>query len=224
MSKMKEAAMRQQENLPAKQTATAVAVALASNPFLEVAAEGGDNVGTLLKFTKGRWKIGDEAVKEGTEYVCHLPQAMRGWIKFEGGKVTDRRIGKIADRFPMPEREELGDNDPKRWTEKDAKGEPRDPWVKQYYLPLVSVASGELVTFVTGSHGGRTAVQDLCRVYGYKARPGELPIVALQVRSYKHEHYGTIENPKFAIVGWDGAGGVSPAPSVADEMADEIPF
>src|SRR5262245_9105675 len=90
MSKMKVLAIKQSETLPA---------APPTNPYLEVAAEGGDTPGQLLKFVKGKWKIGDDTVKESTEYLCHLDQAMRGWVKFEDGKVTNRVIGKIADGF-----------------------------------------------------------------------------------------------------------------------------
>ena len=55
-------------------------------------------------------------------------------------------------------------------------------------------------------------------------QPQPLPIVSLAVRSYKHEHYGIIENPKFTVVGWDGAGVQIVTPTVKDEMDDEIPF
>src|SRR5262249_40380446 len=129
MAKMKNALLAKEEQPKASPPATVSG----NNPYAEVAAEG-QTIGTLLKYAKGKWKIGDTQVKEGTEYIAHLPQALRGWIKFEGNKVVDRKIGKIAERFPMPEREELGDTDPAKW-EKDAGGQPRDPWVKQYYLP-----------------------------------------------------------------------------------------
>jgi hypothetical protein len=86
--------------------------------------------------------------------------------------------------------------------EKDADGEPRDPWCRQWYLPLIAVESGTFLTFVTGSTGGDDAIGDLCRIYGNKMR---LPIVALKTRSYKHKKYGRIETPEFQIVRWDTA-------------------
>jgi hypothetical protein len=205
------------------------------NPWLEVAAEGSNELGRLLKFVKGRWETGDDAVPEGAEYVAHIDQLVRGWIKFEEGKVVDRVIGKIADGFKPPQREELSDNDPANWQETDDGGRPRDPWVQQWFLPLIGIETGEVVTFVTSSKGGIGTVADLCRVYGHKKRDGLLPIVALRTRSYKHKQYGRIETPDLAIVGWDGeptaaAAGAIPLQPRTDgaaakaEMNDEIPF
>ena len=118
----------------------------------------------------------------------------------------------------------LPDNDPKSWTEKDSKGEPRDPWVAQWFLPLIAVATGDVVTFVTGSKGGVAAVSNLCRAYGRRHRDGLLPIVALRIHSYKHKQYGRIETPDLPIVGWEGAPTVMPAQAAADDLNDEIPF
>ena len=96
------------------------------------------------------------------------------------------------------------DNDPKNWKEEDADGNPRDPWVKQWYLPLIGVESGEFVTFVSGSNGGNNAISNLCQVYGHNMRDGLLPIVALKTGSYKHKKYGRIEEPDLSVVGWHG--------------------
>ena len=97
--------------------------------------------------------------------------------------------------------------DPKKWTEKDADGNKRDPWTEQWYLPLVSVKSGEVVTFVTGSKSGIGTIRDLCRIYGHKHRDGLLPIVALKAGSYKNRKYNTIvDTPELSVVGWDDGG------------------
>ena len=102
------------------------------NPWLAAAAEGGNETGRLLKFVKGEWLAGDDVLKDGTEFVAHIDQLIRGWVKFEDGKVVDRNhLGKVADGFKPPSREELGDTDPKKWAEKDADNRPRDPWSLQ---------------------------------------------------------------------------------------------
>ena len=200
------------------------------NPWLEAAAEGGNDLGKLLKFVKGKWEIGDDVVPGNAEFIAHIDQLARGWIKFEDGKVVDRIIGKIADGFKPPLREELSDNDSASWREKDADGRPRDPWVIQWFLPLINVESGEVVTFVTGSKGGIAAVADLCRVYGHKKRDGLLPIVALKTRSYKHKQYGRIETPDLPIVGWDGMTSTAipvesaPTGNAADDLNDAVPY
>jgi hypothetical protein len=228
--KMTQAVTIQDTNLPATQRET--------NPWLEAAAEAGSDLGRLLKFVKGEWQIGDDTVAENTEYIAHVDQIARGWIKFADGKVVDQIIGKLADSFKVPQREELSDNDPAQWNEKDANGNPRDPWVKQWLLPMVSVDTSDVVTFVTSSKGGAAAIGSLCRVYGNKKRDGLLPIVALKTRSYKHQNYGRIETPELPIVGWDGTpmatpitqdmtgGAIQEAPPVSSEQEfeDEIPY
>ena len=116
------------------------------------------------------------------------------------------------------------------WREKDADGKPRDPWVAQWFLPLINIENGEVVTFVTGSKGGIAAVSDLCRVYGHKKRDGLLPIVALKTRSYKHKQYGRIETPDLPIVGWDGMTSTAipvqsaPTGNAADDFNDAVPY
>ena len=147
-------------------------------------------------------------------------------MRFEGGAVTDLKIVKVADGTKLPTREELPDNDPKKWKEEDADGNPRDPWVKQWYLPLIGVESGDFVTFVTGSNGGNNAISNLCQVYGHSARDGLLPIVALKTGSYKHKKYGRIEEPDLPVVGWHGKppGPETPTPAMPPDMGDPIPY
>ena len=194
------------------------------NPWLEAASEANNDFGSLLKFVKGKWMIGNDVVPDGTEYIAHIDQTVRGWVRFQDGKVIDRRIGKIADKFRPPERDELPDNDPGSWPEKDAKGEPRDPWVEQWYLPLIELQSGSFVTFVAGSKGGIGAIGNLCRVYGHKHGDGCLPIVALRTRNYKHKQYGRIETPDLPIVGWKGSLPATPVQVTGDDFDDAVPF
>jgi hypothetical protein len=134
-------------SLPAKHT----------NAFIEAAEESKGRLGPMLKFIKGRYSIGDDEVATDREYVAHMGGVMKAWVRFDGGKVVDQRIGKVSDGFKWGDREELGDSDENGW-ERDGSGKPRDPWSKQYYLPLEDLETGDLVVFVTGSEGGRGAV------------------------------------------------------------------
>jgi hypothetical protein len=200
------------------------------NPWLQAAAEaGGSDLGRLLKFVKGRWCVGDDEVSQGSEFIAHLDQLARGWVRFEDGAVTDLKLVKIADGVKLPEREALPDLDQKKW-EQDDNGEPRDPWTLQWYLPLIGVETGDFVTYVTNSAGGNGAIASLCRVYGNRQRDGLLPIIALKARSYKHRQYGRVEVPDLPIVGWHGrattktVATVQPKQTAAAEMNDEIPF
>jgi hypothetical protein len=121
-------------------------LARASNKALAKAAEeeGGDALGTLLKFNKGRYYKGDDEIAPGREYTAYVDQWVRGWVKFQDNKPTERKVGKAVDNFLVPDRDELGDADPRQW-EKDGTGKPRDPWSRQSYLPLEDAESGEYV-------------------------------------------------------------------------------
>jgi len=197
------------------------------NPWLEVAAENSGRFGKLLKFVKGKWEVGDDEVPIGTEYIAHIDQLAQGWIHFENGEVVgDPIVVKIADGKKLPIRDELSDNNAKKW-EKDNDGRPRDPWVKQWYLPLVSVETGELHTYVTGSDGGDQAITNLCAVYGRKVQDGMLPIIALRASGYKHKKHGRIEKPELPIIGWDGtppAATPTQPPPNTDMGGDKIPY
>src|SRR5262249_27430386 len=88
----------QQSNLPADLADEADAL-LASTQTHE----------KLLKFRKGKYFVMDDEVRAGTEFIAHASQLTLGWVKFVGNKVVERKMGRAADRFAPPERNELGD-------------------------------------------------------------------------------------------------------------------
>jgi hypothetical protein len=210
-----------QKNLPQKQQATTPTEY--DNPWLEAAAEAGSEFGKLLKFNKGEWLIGEDTVSDGTEYIAFIDEVARGWIKFEDGSVTDRRIVKVAAGHP-PKREELGDIDSSQWEISDD-GKPRDPYVFQWLLPMSPVeAEGDLTVYATASKGGIGAIGLLCKVYGRSQRNGLLPIVALKITSYKHPVYGKVLKPDLPIVGWHGTASSPPQSSPDDRSWEQIPY
>jgi hypothetical protein len=193
-----------------------------SNRFSQVAEET-QAKDKLLKFNKGVYKIGDDEIPAGREYIAHVAGLVRGYIKFEDRKPVDRRLGKVADGFVMPNKAELGDGD----------------WTLQYLLPLEDPETGEIVIFATGSHGGVGAIGSLCAIFARNVRNGR-PIIKINVSSYQHKTYGRVETPDFPIVGWDadapaqphvisnplGGGDELPPqrPALRDDMDDQIPF
>jgi hypothetical protein len=197
----------------------------ASELLSEAADElNGGNVGKILKFQKGKYFVGDDELAINSELIAHVTQLARGWVKFKNGELVDRRIGKVIDGFVAPQRKDLDDNDQSMW-EKNERGERRDPWVSQSYLPLENPETGEVIVFVSGSAGGRGAIGALVNIASRNLHKGQ-PIIQLGVRSYKHKQFGRIENPDFPIVGWTGAiGGVPLAlPSKHPAFDDEIPW
>jgi hypothetical protein len=209
---------------------TAIAITV-ENTALEIAKaaqeEGANEIGRLLKFSKGHFFVGTEEISLGTEFVAHVEHWTRGWVKFKHGELVERKVGRVADGFVVPQREELGDNDSSTW-ETDSRGDPQDPWSAQSYLPLED-RDGEIFTFVSGSVGGRQAVSRLAARAARQMATMGLPIIKLGIESYKHRSFGRIDKPDFHIVGWTNP---NPKPEVAqlvaekkhDEFSDEIPF
>jgi len=167
-------------------------------------------VGQLLKFTKGDYVCGEnnEEVEEGTQFVAVMDELLIGWIRWSENRPTDHIMGKIAQSYQPPRRNELGDMDKDQW-ETDATGQLRDPWQFSNYLLLKSLdehGEGEegLYTFTTSSRGGLNAIGLLCKKYGGLSRqhPNEWPVIAIGVGSYNHSDFGRIKFPTFEIVGW----------------------
>jgi hypothetical protein len=158
----------------------------------------------LLKFVKGEYKVMDDKVPLGTQYIAHTTQLTFAWVKFVDNKVVDKRHGKAADRFVPPKREELGDNDQSKWEIRD--GEMKDPWSFQHLLPLEDPETGEVVIFTTSSIGGQVATQELVRAYAQRVRrkgSSALPIVELAVAKLKTRKFGDVARPHFEVTGWE---------------------
>src|SRR5262249_56074709 len=95
-----------------------------------------DSPTPLLKLKKDRYVIaGDVEVPLGTKFLAYCADWQRGWCKFVDGELVEKRIGRVADRFHPPERDELGDLEESLW-ERDDDGVPQDPCAFQHYLLL----------------------------------------------------------------------------------------
>jgi hypothetical protein len=99
---------------------TALAIAQAAQE------EGANEIGRLLKFSKGHYLVSTEEIPVGKEYVAHVEHWTRGWVKFRHGELIERRVGRVADGFAVPKREEFDDTDATKW-ETDTRGDPQDP-------------------------------------------------------------------------------------------------
>jgi hypothetical protein len=201
-----------------------VALMDVGNPWIEIAAEFDKFIGApLLKFTKqGEFAISDiDNIPDGTRCVVHADEIDLGWVRWTDGKPEDRRIGRVADKFIPPPRNELGDTDERQWEKQDDDTR-RDPWQFQMSVPVTRLDNQETYRFTTGSKGGLACVSKLTRAYGRHVQDGKpgLPIVELKADHYKHRTYGKIFTPLMIVVGWTGDDG-KPL-SLAEEMSDEI--
>jgi hypothetical protein len=110
-------------------------------------------------------------------------------------------------------------------------GNPADPWVLQYLLPLENPPSGEVVIFVASSFGGRRAISELCDAYTKRAKRGHhgQPIIKLATTEMPTKKFGKVPRPLFEIDGWDQGGDTEvipptdPGPTLREEMDDDLP-
>lgn len=189
--------------------------------------------GTLIKFAKGDWLMGqeEEEVKADRQFVCVMDDLQIGWTKWVDNKPAAQHMGKLAEGFAPPRRNELGDDDESMW-DVDTSGNPRDPW--QFTNSLIMKTPGksgadeaDLFTFSTSSKGGINAIGDLCKAYVRMLRekgPGN-PIVTLSSSSYKHSNpeYGRIKKPMLNIVGWEPLKAAAPAIEAPEETEEPAP-
>jgi hypothetical protein len=183
-------------------------------------------VGKVIKINgqTGEIVVGDGTEKLDTDaiFIAHCDQAQVGFVNFgEDGEQPRRAMVSLFSGIDPPEREPLGDNDPKQWPVSDFTGEPRDPWVPQTVLVLQDSNSNALYSLIASSISARNAVDGLLRQYSFF--PGEAPLVRLGVGKYMHKSRKTwIHYPDFRLVG--RAKAVKPAEPAQPDFQDEIPF
>jgi hypothetical protein len=160
-------------------------VADESNPWLEIAAELDRLIGApYLKFSKqGEFAISDtETLPAGTRCVAHTDEIMFGWRKWQDNKVVETRMGRVADRFVPPQRQDLGDTDEDEWELQDD-GSRKDRWQFTASVPLIVIPTGAVYLFSVASKGGLRCINAINRAYGARMNArGEnvgLPVVEI---------------------------------------------
>src|SRR5262249_31385190 len=160
---------------------------------------------------KGQYLIGDDEIELGHEYVAYPFDAMKGFVRWENDVVVEQRLGRIADRFNL-ERDEL----------------PKDQdWKEQRLLPLEDVGTGAFVAFVSGSFGGKMAINSLINTVAraVKTNRGDAtPVIRLALAKFTSKQYGEIDRPSFEIVNEPKEMVVKKTEkTIKEEMSDEIP-
>lgn len=183
-------------------------------------------VGDILKFSKGDWAAGqnDEEIDEGSQFVAMMDELMIGWVRWDGGRPVEHRMGKLVEGFHPAKRAELGDMDEAEW-EYDGGGKKRDPWQLTNYLILKDRDTDRLFTFAPSSRGGLSAIGQLCEAYGkaIRAKPDQFPVVEIGTSSYKHDSYGKIKVPTLTVVGWAPKAAAMAALDAGTAHADDDP-
>ena len=189
--------------------------------------------GSLLKFADWKWSSGKEKesveVKDGRRLIAVATAA--AWVKWQGGKPAEYRMREAG--VPMPERGDLGDNDPAEW-EIGPDGQPRDAWQNTRFVHLIDPQTAESFTFSTSSGGGRDCVINLAdqnkRMRG-KHRDA-VPLVELGAAPMS-TRFGRKSRPTLKVVGWQTTAASVvieqperqlSSPKMAQELNDDIPF
>jgi hypothetical protein len=174
--------------------------------------------GTLLLFRDHQWLAGSDGkiLPHGTSLVATSTAV--AWVHWKNGKPDDIVINPSGK--PLPERQDLGENDPSEW-ETGPDGEVRDPWAYTNYIYLVHPTTTELFTFSTSTIGGSQCVADLAgqigRVRG--THPDAIPIVGLHSGSMK-TRYGQKAKPVLEVTGWRGVVETRAAPQIEAPRAE----
>jgi hypothetical protein len=215
--------------------------------FRRAAAEmrsGSGFTGEFLKFSgeDGHWTCGkDKTTVDDRKLIVAVPDLLVGWQKFKDKQSISYGIGRIADGHIPPPRDELDENDEKRWRNK------RDPWQLTYFLGCFDPETQPQFVFATTSAGGRDALANLqdAFVKHNEVRatvPWQWPLIELSSDSYINSFGKKIFVPIFHVLSWSdppaGFKAIQPPattpliatksngsdPPSRDEMDDDIPF
>jgi hypothetical protein len=219
---------QQQQQPPAQQQQQLVPVTpapppTAANPAAleRHLADWSGPVGRLIAFNGStglhRTLDDDVEVLAGSKFIACLDQAAKGYIRFNDGAPPTLAMVRIGEDADIPEREALGDTDPRQWPTSTLNGQPDDPWKLQIVFPLVSCdVSGEIYAYVARGPVALNAAGDLLGRFRFhpKRHKGLLPVVEINSGTYVSKKFGPRPKPVLKITDWVQPDG-SPAPSNA---------
>jgi hypothetical protein len=174
----------------------------------------------LLKFTTGVWTIGGTTVPEGYRFTLLPAQVVHYWVRFADGKFAEDLVQLVAEGGDTElrivrgkSREDLGHHDKALW-EKGTTGEPKDPWVYGYGLPMINNETGAIVVYKTNSGGGMSAIGTQVAHHTQNLVAGRNignPIVTLCSGRYPNKRFGGFTQiPVFTVVGHEPPAGSVP--------------
>jgi hypothetical protein len=152
----------------------------------------------ILKYKDEHFHIRDVEVPLGTRYFAHPGSWERQWIRFDDNKVTERIRVKVSTKKMLPSRNKLSDP--------ELEDTDKDPWSFQNVIPFENVETGEVEVFTTSTAGGRMAIEELVKEYAKAILAGTargLPIIELQVGSFRTGFGKDQPKPLFPIVDWE---------------------
>jgi hypothetical protein len=164
--------------------------------------ETATNALLLYDFSEGRFRRSDDEVELGHVYTAYPFDALRGFVLWKDEKVVDKKLKLFRDKVKIT-REELPED---------------EDWRPQVALPLEDPETGEFLAFVSGSTGGKIAVERLINATARRVKAGRgdaMPRIKLGIGKFKSSQYGEKDRPDFAIV--------NEMKEIKAEFNDEIP-
>jgi hypothetical protein len=167
----------------------------------------------------------------GKRLAATPADVMVGWQRIEKGKPPLYVLGRIADGYVPPPREQLGDTEEYTWP-----GD-KDPWTAAMWLPFWNPETREVLVLHAANDGSKDAVANLTQAYvaNCETRPEQInfdPLIELNVDSYESKHGRRIYFPAFDIINWierpAAARRIMPPPVkqlelAANSVADPVP-
>jgi hypothetical protein len=194
------------------------------NAWLEFGTSLQDILGLpRMKHTKeSTYAVGEsETVPIGTRAVGHPDELEIGWTRWDGNQPTDKRWGRVADKFVPPLERDLPDNEPV----KQPDGSHRRPWQFGMMMPITLLNEGgqTYALFITAK-SAFGAISSLSREYGKRLCDGKAgrPIIELRTdKFWSHRYHTWVAKPVLPIVGWTDANGKPLA--LKDDIEDDLP-
>jgi hypothetical protein len=168
--------------------------------FAVAAQRGGFNVPIFkLDGNTGEFRrVGknNTGLMNGQKLASDPADTMTGWQRFRDNRPI-YILGRVADGYQPPEREELGPADPNK----------KDPWQRIDLLPFWDPESREVLLFSAASQGSRDAVASLIGAYAdnLAAHPEDrdkVPLIELATDSYENTHGKQIFIAIFEVIDW----------------------
>lgn len=183
----------------------------AVNPYEAFAAAAASMAGgeskPILRFEKGDWYAGQdkEELPLGTKLAADMLHAEWGWVRWQDGKPSERKMVLIASGQQPASRSSLGEMDQGIWPVDPTSHFAKDPWAKTIEIPVREVA-GKKREFILagGSKGHEGACKELFGAFGTGMREnaGKVPVIELRAGKYDHPKWGKVMVPSMPIVEW----------------------
>jgi hypothetical protein len=168
---------------------------------------GADYLRVSGKTGRVAYGVEDTKLPADAKLAALIGMATVGYIDWQDGQNAGEEWLGVADysKSALKElRQRLGKLDPSLWTERDPKGNPRDPVRESVRLPLLWLQERKPLMFSSSSTAGCNALKNLLRQCLEQAQADCVPVVEIEIDSYQHSvrTIGEVFYPKFNVIDW----------------------